>query len=371
LKTNHYIEDTEDLYQNAPCGYLSTWSDGAIFNINNTLLRWLGYQREEVVSGKSFQDLLGMGGKIFFETHLIPLLQMQGEVSEINIELKGKETIRIPTLINLKRMQSQEEKKVVFRISVINITQRNLYEKELIKTRKEAEEKSQRLRELVQNLEQFALTSSNGLQAPVKAISDMVSLMEMNDLIKPGFQGQRAFSMIKKNSSRMKRMIMDLLEYSYALDKELAFVKVNLNEISQEALKMLEQEIMDNNAHFIIPDLPDVLGAPDQLVRLFYHLFRNAIKYRSEAVPVVKVTYVKSNGFIRVMIKDNGIGMEPEDLWKIFNFMERLHDYESIPGTGLGLPICKKIVENHGGNMGAESAVGNGSLFYFTLPGVK
>ncbi|WP_143961818.1 sensor histidine kinase [Litoribacter populi] len=368
MKPISNIEDTEELYQNAPCGYLSIWSDGSIFNVNNTLLKWLGYQREEVLSGRYFQDFLTIGGKLFFESHLIPLLQMRSEVSEINIELKGKDSKKIPTLVNLKKIESPLKNKEVFWISVINIAQRNLFEKELIKAKKVADENSKRLIELTQNLEKFASTSTHGLQAPIHAIADLISLLETNNLIKPGYESQRIISMMKTNSTRLDRMILDLVDYSRILDKEICSEKVPLNDVCNKALDFIDKEFSVNRAHFIIPELPLVLGDPDQLELLLYHIFKNAINYRSEAVPVVKVTFTKKDKFYVISIKDNGIGVEPENLGRIFNFLERLHTYESIPGTGLGLAICKKIVENHGGVIRADSAFGNGSLFYFTLP---
>lgn len=95
-----FTEDSEDLYQNAPFGYMTTGADGKIVNINSTLLKWLGYERNEIVLQKSFQDLLGMGEKIYFETHIMPLLHIHQEISEINIELKGKDSRRLPTLLN-------------------------------------------------------------------------------------------------------------------------------------------------------------------------------------------------------------------------------------------------------------------------------
>ncbi len=110
------------------------------------------------------------------------------------------------------------------------------------------------------------------------------------------------------------------------------------------------------------------MGDKIQLVRLFQNLFGNAIKYRSDLNPQIKVEFEDKKDEILVMVKDNGIGFEQQFVNQIFGFMKRLHSHDKIPGTGIGLSACKRIVEIHGGTIGAKSEPGKGSTFYFTLP---
>jgi PAS domain S-box-containing protein len=368
LKTQSYIEDAEDLYQNAPFGYLTMRANGLIVNINATLLTWLGYERDEIAGHKSFHDLLGMGEKIYFETHLMPMLQMAGEISEINIELKGKEPIRIPTLLNARRISVQPDEEPIFRFSILNITQRKLYELELMKARKEAEQTVQRLKQINQELEQFAYIASHDLQAPLRRISGMIDIMERKGHFPKGGEAENYFSFIKSNAQRMKRMISDLLEYAKIDRNEMEFKEVSLNEVCEITLEMIRDQVNENNAVFTIAKLPVVVGDKIQLVRLFQNLFVNAIKYRSDKDPVITVTFEEKDDEITVFVRDNGIGFKQELADEVFRFMKRLHSSENIPGTGIGLSACKRILEIHGGTIGVESEPGKGSTFYFTLP---
>lgn len=368
MREKIHTESPEDLYENAPCGYLSILSDGSIIKVNSTLLSWLNFQRKEVVSKIKFQELLGRGGEIYFETHLKPLLQVQGEVSEINIELKGKAGIRIPFLINAKRVNCQFAEESIYRISVLDISQRKLYEKELIKERKKAEEAMIRLSQINIELERFAQRASHDLQAPLNTISGIISLIEVKELIKPGSKLDKLFSLITKNTSRMRMMIENLLEYSKIEGKTTKFEPVSLQEVCSDAIELLNESVENNNVSFTISELPEVKGVKIQLLHLFLNLFSNSIKYRSEDPPDIYVYCQKLAGMFKIFIKDNGIGFEQKYRDQVFDFMERLHTYDTIEGTGIGLSTCKRIVENHGGEIGVDSEPGKGSIFYFTIP---
>ncbi|WP_373521884.1 ATP-binding protein [Aquiflexum sp.] len=371
MNTQPFLEDAEDLFQNAPFGYMSMREDGLIVNINATLLDWLDYERDEIVYQKPFQDLLGIGGKIYFETHIMPLLKMQGEVSEINIELKTKESTKLPTLINARRILDRSGYQPVYRFSVLDITQRKQYELELKKAREKAEHTVQRLKQINQDLEHFAYTASHDLQAPLNTISGLMSLLDQDGYFPDDSDGKKYFTLIKSNAKRMKLMIKDLLEYSKIDGKEIEFEEVSLNEVCGIALEMIENQVNENNATFIISELPKIEGEKIQLVRLFQNLFGNAIKYRSEAKPVIKVEFDDKGDQISVFVKDNGMGFEQVHADQVFGFMKRLHTHDKIQGTGIGLSACKRILEIHGGTIGAKSEPGMGSTFYFTLPKVS
>ncbi|WP_296621245.1 ATP-binding protein [Marivirga sp.] len=360
-------EDAIDLYENAPCGYLTMQSDGNIIKINSTLLNWLNFERSEIVNKKAFRDFLSMGDKIYLETHFMSLLQMQGDVTEISLELIGKGTIRIPTLINAKQIQQDFNKQPVYLISVLGITHRKMYEEELLIAQKKAEETTHRLKEMNKVLERFAYTASHDLQAPLNAISGMVHILEKKNVIQAGSEEELIFSKIASNAELMKMMIRDLLEYSKIDEKSSGFEAVSLNEACNLALEILDGEVQKNEAIINIPDLPEVMGVKIQFVRLFQNLFSNAIKYRSEKNPVITLSWEKKDDFHTIYVQDNGMGFEQVDESKIFGFMERLHSHDSIAGTGIGLSACKRIVEKHGGRIGVKSNPNKGSTFYFTI----
>lgn len=136
-------EHAEDLYEHAPCGYLSTATDGTILKMNETLLNWLGYERSELVGGKRFQELLSMGGRIYYETHFAPLLNMQGFVNEVAFDLVGSDRRHIPVLISTVQRRDSSGAAMVNRITVFNVTDRRTYERELLIQRQKAERVAQ------------------------------------------------------------------------------------------------------------------------------------------------------------------------------------------------------------------------------------
>jgi phosphoserine phosphatase RsbU/P len=155
------LEDSaEDLYENAPCGYLSTLLDGKIAKINGTLLGWLGHSRDELVGRRSFPDLLTVGGKLYYETHLAPLLSMQGEVGGLALELKASDGRRLPVLVNCAVKTDNSGEPVLIRTTIFDARDRRAYERELLRAREEADLERERLRELVLTLQQSLLPST-------------------------------------------------------------------------------------------------------------------------------------------------------------------------------------------------------------------
>nr|WSW64851.1 SpoIIE family protein phosphatase [Streptomyces sp. NBC_00995] len=148
------LEDSaEDLYENAPCGYLSTLMDGRIAKVNETLLHWLGYQREELVGHRKFPDLLTIGGRLYHETHFAPLLHMQGKISGIALELKAADGSRLPVLVTSQVKQDRDGEPLLIRTTLLDARDRRAYERELLRARQEAERDRERLQRLATTLQ--------------------------------------------------------------------------------------------------------------------------------------------------------------------------------------------------------------------------
>ncbi|WP_083958511.1 PP2C family protein-serine/threonine phosphatase [Herbidospora mongoliensis] len=155
------LEDSpEDLYENAPCGYLSTLLDGQIAKVNATLLGWLGYRREELVGRRSFSDLLTMGGRLYHETHFAPLLKMQGQIGGVALELRAADGRRLPVLVTSVIKTSGDGQPQLVRTTIFDATDRRAYEQELLRARREAEQERRRLQELVTTLQASLLPPS-------------------------------------------------------------------------------------------------------------------------------------------------------------------------------------------------------------------
>lgn len=359
---------TDHLLDNAPCGYLQIDSAGVILMVNHTLRKWLDYEIKDEIENRSIEQFFKTGGKIYFQTHMLPLLQMQKEISEINLTMEGKNGTTIPVLINAKEDAYQPDERKTFSVFIVNITQRKIYESELLKERKNAEEALEKLKQVNSDLEQFAHTASHDLQSPLRTISGMIYLLEKKKIIEPDSEGEKLFRLIKSNSNQLRLMVQDLLEYSKTDNDQSDFSSVSIGEVCRQSINLLRDVIEKNKAVFDISEMPVVSGSKSQLIRLFQNLFENSIKYRSKETPYILVTQSSTIDYYQIEVRDNGIGFEEKDITKIFSFMKRLHTHENIPGSGIGLTACKRIMKNHGGSISADATLGKGSVFKLQFP---
>lgn len=218
------------------------------------------------------------------------------------------------------------------------------------------------------DLEQYAYVASHDLQEPLRAVAGCVQI------IKKRYQGQldeRADELIAHTVDgvgRMQALIDDLLSYSRVGTRGKAFEPSDCQEILARALANLEAAIKETNCVVTHDPLPTIKADGAQLVQLFQNLISNAIKFKSERAPAIHVAAVREKGNWLFSLQDNGIGIEPEYFDRIFVIFQRLHTRTEYPGTGIGLAICKKIIERHGGRIYVESQAGQGATFFFTFP---
>lgn len=167
---------------------------------------------------------------------------------------------------------------------------------------------------------------------------------------------------------RMQELINGLLQYSRVGTKGEEMARIDLDVAVNDAVANLEVAIEENGAQVTRDDLPEVVADRRQLAQLFQNLIGNAIKFHGDRAPAVHVGAERRNGEWVVEVRDNGIGIDPDHRDRIFDIFERLHGRERYEGTGIGLAICKKIVERHGGRIWVESQAGRGAAFRFTIP---
>lgn len=170
--------------------------------------------------------------------------------------------------------------------------------------------------------------------------------------------------------NRMQRLIQDLLAYSRVGTRGHEFKPMSSGQALEKALANLKTLVDESGATIIQGKLPQVMVDETQLVQLFQNLVGNALKFRGPAAPRVLVEAERQGNEWRFTVEDNGIGIEPQYFERIFVIFQRLHGKEEYPGTGIGLAICKKIVERHGGHIGLDSQPGQGTTFWFTLPAI-
>ncbi len=217
-------------------------------------------------------------------------------------------------------------------------------------------------------LEQFAYVASHDLQEPLRMIASYLELIERRYKGRLDQDADEFIGYAVDGAKRLQTMIHDLLDYSRVSTRAAPLESVNSEAILEEAIQDLGVSIRESQTRITHGPMPMVLADRAQMGQVFRNLISNALKFKSEAAPQVHVSAVRDASEWRFTVRDNGIGMEAHHSERVFRMFQRLHTREEYPGTGIGLAVCKKIVERHGGRIWVESAPDEGSKFYFTLP---
>lgn len=248
-----------------------------------------------------------------------------------------------------------------------NITQRREAEALLVELNTRLKKRADELVTSNIELERFAYVASHDLQEPLRMVSSFLQLF------KKKYQGQidetadQYIHFAVDGAERMKKLILDLLEYSRVGSNRDIHTAVDMNELLKDLFDLFEKAIEETGARIIIQQLPVIKANKTQVFQLFQNLVGNALKYHSDLPPVIKIDGKEEAGQYLFAVHDNGIGIDPAFFEKIFVIFQRLHNKNDYKGTGIGLAICKKIVERHDGRIWVESQPGKGSSFYFTI----
>jgi light-regulated signal transduction histidine kinase (bacteriophytochrome) len=261
-----------------------------------------------------------------------------------------------------------------------DLTERKISEEKLKEYAAHVAKKNEELEIINKDLESFTYMASHDLQEPLRKIRTFIGFImnKADEQLTP--QTKDYFNRIVTAADRMQTLIEDLLTYSRTNISDHKYEPVSLSEIIEEVKKNLSEIIEEKNAKIEFHDLPVLNILPQQFLQLFTNLIDNAIKYNRENIsPVIKISSRKINAkdilpsahtkyAYKISVEDNGIGFEMEYAEKIFGLFQRLHGQSDYPGTGIGLAICKKIVQNHKGEINATGEPGKGSVFNIYLP---
>jgi PAS domain S-box-containing protein len=218
-------------------------------------------------------------------------------------------------------------------------------------------------------LERFAYVASHDLQEPLRMVSSFLQLLQKKYETQLDETANKYINHAVDGSNRMKRLINDLLQFSRITSTAIAFQPINTNEILDELQELFKLKLLSCNGSIVVGDLPIVNADKTPMMQLLQNLISNALKYKSEERdPVVKVSAVEGLLDWTFIVEDNGIGIDSKFYEKIFVIFQRLHNKDEYSGTGIGLAICKKIIERLNGKIWLESEIGKGSKFYFTIP---
>ena len=239
---------------------------------------------------------------------------------------------------------------------------------ELRQAKVELERANQELTRSNDELRQFAYIASHDLQEPLRSVTSFCNLLKEEYQGRLDEQADNYIERVVQGAKRMKALVTGLLSYSrVSHDEQPPLSDVDLREVAADAIANLQSSVQDSGAEISLGDLPMVMGDRLQLCQLLQNLLSNAILYRGERPPKIHVDATRDGNRWEFAVEDNGIGIAPEYHQQVFEIFRRLHCRDKYPGTGIGLAVCKKIVQRHGGRIWVESQPGAGTTFRFTL----
>ncbi len=336
---------------------------GKILDMNPAAERGLGYRRDEAI-GKDIGDLMFNDESRTRLRRNVEMYRRRGEGSMLGtrIELTAVRKNGEEFIAEMATQPIPMHGTLVFTVFLRDVTERRRAEEELKRYSAELERSNR-------DLDQYASIVSHDLLAPLRAVTSFCELLKRDYGGKLDATADEYIQFITDGTARMRALVQDLRAYARVATHSKPFERLDCAAIVKRVLDDLETDIYQSGAKVTHDLLPVVQADKTQLTQLFQNLISNAIKYRSEKPPEIHVAAEKNETAWQFSVCDNGIGFDPKHCEKIFQIFRRLHaDEENYSGTGVGLAICKRIVERHHGKIWAESKPGEGSTFFFTLP---
>lgn len=359
-----------DLYNFAPVGYFTLDKDGIILDVNLTGASLLRVEKLNLQK-KAFIQYIEPQYRNKFHHHTRKVLETK---TKQTVELKLLRTDHHSFYAHFETININDENGNFkeFGIALIDIIAQKKAEAALSENTEnnklELNKLIVKLKNSNEELEQFAYVSSHDLKEPLRMITSFLQLLQRRYADELDEDANDFINYAVEGAKRMDMMINDLLKYSKIESQEREFEYIQSEKILETVLINLNPLINDTNAIIPHDQLPLIYANDQLMVQLFQNLIANAIKYHSEKIPEIHISAKKSDNKYIFTIKDNGIGIDQKHLERIFTIFQRLHTREEYKGSGIGLAISKKIIQKHRGKIWAESELGKGSTFYFTIP---
>ena len=350
---SHEQENFEDFFANSLSGHVIADAEGKILRINQRLAGWLGCDASAAI-GQRFSDLLTVGGKIYYETHLWPLLRMQGFFDEVALELGCANNQRLQVLVNAYERRDEKNNPLFIRLTVFKATDRRIYEQNLRDAKSAAEINLTNAIQLSLLREQFIAVLGHDLRNPLGAIITGISLLGMEDL-KP--EQAKIVKVISRSAQRMNELINNVMDFARArlgggmvLDKKLVSLTPVLTHVADE-LKIIwsKREI---NTEFRLDELVECDS--NRIAQLLSNLLANAITHGAQDKPVYVKAFLKDEVF-ELSVSNSGTPIAEDHIQKLFEPFTREDIRKSQHGLGLGLYIASEISRAHGGELIATS----------------
>jgi signal transduction histidine kinase len=369
----------EELFDEAPCGYVSTLPDGTVLKSNRTLLDWLGRQRSDVEGKLRLQDLLTVPGRIYYDTHLAPMLRMQKQFREVALEFVRDGSAPLSAIVHAVQKNDARDQPLVVQYAIFEAAHRRQYERELLLARNAAEQATRVEREARATAERMSRAKddvlalvSHELRTPLSAILGWVQVLRMK--FSANAEVAHGLEVIERNTRIQARLVEDLLDMSRVISGKLRLEvqEVGLASVVASAIETAEASMRAKGIRLQQVLDPGVIvsGDPARLQQVFWNLLSNAVKFTPRDGSI-RVVMQRVNSHVEIAVVDSGLGMNPELIAHVF---ERFRQADSSAtretgGLGLGLSLVKYLVEMHGGSIAAQSeGEGRGSTFIVSLP---
>ncbi|CAN7659084.1 PAS domain-containing sensor histidine kinase [Devosia sp. Root413D1] len=365
-------EDLEDLYENAPCGYLSLGRDGRIVKSNQTLSRWLGIAPDALV-GKRLRDLLSTAGQIFYETHFAPLLRMQGYFDEVALDLIRADGTPLHVLANAAERRDSEGELLFTRVTVFRATERRRYERELVDATETAQAETRLSKglllaehEAAELREQFIAVLGHDLRNPLAAIDGGTNLLMREPQSE---KSQRVIGLIRGSVLRMSGLIDNVMDFARGrlggglqLNRSLKPLLPTLAQVVGE----LRTSYPEREIELHLDAAAEVEADHARLAQMFSNLLANAITHGAADQPV-RVDAVLRAGELELSVANAGPPIPPEAMAQLFQPFYRSNPNSRVQGLGLGLYIASQIAQAHGGRIDVTSDATE-TRFTFRMP---
>jgi PAS domain S-box-containing protein len=356
-------------FEDAPIACHEVDRDGVVLCVNQAECELFGFRPEEMI-GRPIWDFMAPEDREKTKAGLLQRIADEQPLAPLEREYKRRDGSSVVMEIHQKRIRDAAGRATGLRTFLLDITERKRAEQTL-------HQQAEKLARSNAELEQFAYVASHDLQEPLRKIQAFGDRLRSKYDATLGPDGLDYLTRMQNAAARMQVLIHDLLSLSRVASNARPFAQVDLGDVVRMVISDLEVRIQERNGRVEAADLPVVFGDRGQLAQLFQNLIGNGLKFQKPGEsPVVHVTseaVTPSDGSCagaawRITVEDNGIGFDEKYRERIFQIFQRLHGRNEYEGTGIGLAICRKIVERHGGVIAAQSAPGAGAKFVITLP---
>jgi sigma-B regulation protein RsbU (phosphoserine phosphatase) len=360
------VDDLNDLFENAPCGYLLASKDGRITRANRTLSAWIGFEPEALAKLR-FSDLLTIGGRLFYETHFAPMLHMQGSFSEVALDLKCADGTSLPVLVNAVERSAEGDRAGFIRIMIFRASERRRYERNLLDAKVSAEKASLDGREASELRDQFIAVLGHDLRNPLAAIASGTHLLSREQL---SDQGQTILAMVDGSVSRASALINDVLDFArgrlgggITLSRGIA---QPLEPIIRQVVGEIRAIAPDRVIEADINAMEPVDADGSRIGQLASNLLGNAITHGAADAPV-RLSATIGGGLFELSVSNGGTPISPEAMAHLFRPFFRGAVRPNQQGLGLGLHIASEIAKAHGGILTVLSTEAE-TRFTFQMP---